>query len=83
MDISYAFEKLMLFRRMIVFMMCVFTLIVTWWSLQLAMYLGSHSMNGTDIVAVMIAMQAPITALTGYLFKLYDKQRSTTDAANS
>ena len=69
----------MLFRRLIVFMMCIFTLIVTWWSLQLATQLGTHGMNGTDIVAVMLAMQAPITALTGYLFKLYDKQRGVTN----
>jgi len=83
MRLSYAFEKLMLFRRLIVFMMCIFTLIITWWSFQLAIHLGALGVNGTDIVAVMIAMQAPVTVLTGYLFRLYDKQRGTPNVGNN
>lgn len=69
-DLQKQFEDHKLFRRLLVVFVCFMTYVVTDWSFYFANeYAGT--ITGVEMAAVIAAVHAPITALTGYLSKLY------------
>ena len=74
--IANLFEKHHLFRRLVLIFQLVAVIYVTQLSYEYVIQAMDHSISGTDTVMVMGALQAPITALMAYSFKVYSNQRS-------
>lgn len=63
----------LLFRRCIIIYVCMMTSYVTAHSVGFA-YVSRY--DGMETVAVITAMQAPIMALLGYMYKSYNATRA-------
>lgn len=74
--IANLFEKHHLFRRLVLVFQLVAVIYVTQLSYDYVIYALEYKVSGTDTVLVMGALQAPITALMAYSFKVYSNQRS-------
>jgi len=57
-----------LFRRCLLVFACLLTGITTRWSFE---YAHASALNGTEVALVITAIQTPVTALFGYMIKLY------------
>jgi len=64
------FDEHKLFRRLLMLFICFMTYLVTVWAFEFANNNAEH-VDGLQIAAIITAVHAPITALTGYLSKLY------------
>lgn len=74
--IANLFEKHHMFRRLVLIFQLFAVIYVTELSYKYVLQAMDHSISGVDVVMVMGALQAPITALMAYSFKVYSNQRS-------
>ena len=66
--LSKQFSEQRLFRRLVIIYCCVLVWVVTEWSFT---YAAGRGEDYIGTAAVISAIQLPITALFGYLIKLY------------
>lgn len=66
--LSEQFKNHRLFRRALLIFACVLTWLVTHYSFE---YASASALPGLEVAAVITAIQAPVTALLGYMVKLY------------
>jgi len=75
-SITEAFEKYYLFRRGMLLFEFFAGLWVTYLSYSYIMHATTLNVGGAEIAGVTTVLQAPITAIFLYSFKLYSEERS-------